>query len=263
MMIGEVVEPVIEVKGLSLDYDGRRVLRDINFQVGKKEIFIVAGSSGCGKSTLLKSLIGLKEPEAGKILYRGVSFWDQDEISRQKMMRGFGVLYQGGALWSSFTLQENVALPLQLYSDLSAAQIRETVELKLALVGLSGYGDFYPAQISGGMCKRAALARAIALDPEVIFFDEPSAGLDPVSSRTLDDLILQLRDTLDATIVAVSHELASIFAVGDRVAFLDAESGNIIAVGDPRQLRDASRDDKVVQFLTRGSKEPDNDKKSG
>jgi len=262
-MTESLVKPIIEVKGLGLGYDGRRVLRDVGFQVNKKEIFIIVGSSGCGKSTLLKSLIGLKEPEAGEIFYRGVNFWGQDEASRQKLMRGFGVLYQGGALWSSFTLQENVALPLQLYSDLTAAQIRETVELKLALVGLSGYGDFYPAQISGGMCKRAALARAIALDPEVIFFDEPSAGLDPVSSRTLDDLILQLRDTLDATIVAVSHELASIFAVGDRVAFLDAESGNIIAVGDPRQLRDASRDDKVVQFLTRGSKEPDNDKKSG
>ena len=249
----ESVKPVIQVVGLDLSYDDYVVMRNLNFSVNKGEIFIVMGPSGCGKSTLLKSLIGLKEPQAGEVLYNGVSFWAQDEITQQNIMRRFGVLYQGGALWSSFTLEENIALPLQLYSSLSARQIQEVVELKLALVGLSGYADFYPAQISGGMRKRAALARAIALDPEIIFFDEPSAGLDPISSRMLDDLILQLRDTLKATIVVVSHELASIFAIGSNSVFLDAESRTMIASGDPKELLAHSTDHRVHTFLTRGA----------
>jgi phospholipid/cholesterol/gamma-HCH transport system ATP-binding protein len=210
------------------------------------------GQSGCGKSTLLKALIGLMEPQAGEVLYNGVNFWAQDEMAQQNIMRGFGVLYQGGALWSSFTLEENVALPLQLYSKLSVNQIQETVESKLALVGLSGYADFYPEQISGGMRKRVALARAIALDPEIIFLDEPSAGLDPVNSRMLDDLILHLRDTLGTTIVVVSHELASIFAVGDKAAFLDVETKSMTAIGSPKELLANSKDSRVTQFLTRG-----------
>jgi phospholipid/cholesterol/gamma-HCH transport system ATP-binding protein len=250
----ENVKSAIEVKDLDLSYDDYAVLHKLNFSVNKGEIFIVMGPSGCGKSTLLKSLIGLKEPQAGEVLYNGINFWAQDEIAQQKIMRSFGVLYQGGALWSSFTLEENVALPLQLYSSLSAAQIREVVELKLALVGLSGYADFYPEHISGGMRKRAALARAIALDPEIIFFDEPSAGLDPINSRMLDDLILQLRDTLGATIVVVSHELDSIFAVGDKAAFLDTESKSMITIGAPKELLANSKDSRVIQFLTRGAK---------
>ncbi len=251
----ESVKPIIQVNGLDLNYDDYAVMRNLNFSVNKGDIFIVMGVSGCGKSTLLKALIGLKEPQAGEILYDGISFWAQDEIAQQKIMRGFGVLYQGGALWSSFTLGENVALPLQLYSNLSAGQIKEIVELKLALVGLSGHADFYPEQISGGMRKRAALARAIVLDPEIIFFDEPSAGLDPISSRLLDDLILQLRDTLGATIVVVSHELASIFAVGDKAAFLDTETKSMIAIGNPKELLANSKDSRVIQFLTRGDKQ--------
>jgi phospholipid/cholesterol/gamma-HCH transport system ATP-binding protein len=248
----ESVKPVIQVKNLDLSYDDYLVLHNLNFSVNKGEIFIVMGQSGCGKSTLLKALIGLKEPQAGEVLYQGVDFWAQDEIIQQNIMRSFGVLYQGGALWSSFTLEENVALPLQLYSKLSVSQIREAVELKLALVGLSGYADLYPEQISGGMRKRVALARAIALDPEIIFFDEPSAGLDPVNSRMLDDLILQLRDTLGATIVVVSHELASIFSVGDKAAFLDAESKSLVTIGSPKELLANSKDSRVIQFLTRG-----------
>lgn len=251
--MGESSVPVIEVKNLDLSYDNRLVMRNLNFSVNRGDIFIVMGSSGCGKSTLLKALIGLKEPQVGEVFYNGVSFWAQNETFQQDIMRRFGVLYQGGALWSSFTLEENVALPLQLYSNLSASQIRQVVELKLALVGLAGYADFYPAQISGGMRKRAALARAIALDPEIIFFDEPSAGLDPISSRMLDDLILQLRDTLKATIVIVSHELASIFAVGDRAAFLDAESKSMLTIGNPKELLAESKDSRVLQFLTRGN----------
>ena len=248
-------KPIIEVRGLDLSYDDYAVMSNLNFSVKKGEIFIVMGASGCGKSTLLKVLIGLKEPLKGEILYDGINFWEQDEPMQQKMMQRFGVLYQGGALWSSFTLGENIALPLQLYSGLSAAQIKEVVELKLALVGLSGYADFYPAEISGGMCKRAALARAIALDPDIIFFDEPSAGLDPLSARMLDDLILQLKDTLGATIVVVTHELASIFSVGDNAALLDTESKSMIAIGNPKDLLANSGDPRVIQFLTRGERQ--------
>ena len=248
-------QPVIRVRDLDLSYDDYPVMRDLNFSVNKGDIFVVMGGSGCGKSTLLKVLIGLKEPVKGEVLYDGVNFWAQDETSRQDMMRRFGVLYQGGALWSSLTIGENIALPLQLYSKLSAGQVEEMVELKLALVGLSGYADFYPAQISGGMRKRAGLARAIALDPDIIFFDEPSSGLDPLSGRLLDDLILQLRDTLGATIVVVTHELASIFAVGTNAVLLDAESKSMIAAGSPKDLLANSRDPRVIQFLTRGQKQ--------
>ncbi len=250
----EAGKPVIQVRSLDLSYDDYPVMRDLDFSVNKGDIFVVMGPSGCGKSTLLNALIGLKEPAKGEVLYDGVNFWGQDETARQGLMRRFGVLYQSGALWSSLTLGENVALPLQLYSKLSSAQIKEMVELKLALVGLSGYADFYPAQISGGMRKRAGLARAIALDPDIIFFDEPSSGLDPLSGRLLDDLILQLRDTLGATIVVVTHELASIFAVGSNAVLLDAESKTMIAAGSPRDLLADSRDSRVIQFLTRGEK---------
>ena len=245
--------PVIEVRNLDLSYDDYVVMQGLNFKINQGDIFVVMGGSGCGKTTLLKALIGLKEPEKGEVLYNGMNFW-ADEIEQLKIMRRFGVLYQGGALWSSFTLGENVALPLQLYSNLTASQIREVVELKLSLVGLGGYAAFYPSEISGGMRKRASLARAIALDPDTIFFDEPSAGLDPISARMLDDLILQLRDTLGATIVVVTHELASIFAVGNNAIFLDAPSKTMIAEGNPKDLLTNSKDPRVIQFLTRGEK---------
>lgn len=254
-MAENFLQPVIEVRNLDLSYDDYVVMRNLNFKVQKGNIFLVMGGSGCGKSTLLKVLIGLKEPTGGEVLYRGKNFWQAEETEQQMIMRRFGVLYQGGALWSSFTLEENVALPLQLYSNLSARQIREVVGLKLSLVGLEGYEDFYPAEISGGMCKRAALARAIALDPEIIFFDEPSSGLDPLSARMLDDLILQLRDTLGATIVVVTHELASIFAIGDNAIFLDTQAKAMIAEGNPRELLNNSKDPRIIQFLTRGEKQ--------
>jgi len=247
--------PVIEVRNLDLEYEDYSVIRNLNFNVNKGDIFIVMGGSGCGKSTLLKVLIGLKKPDKGEVIFSGENFWASDETKQQEIMRRFGVLYQGGALWSSFSLAENIALPLQLYSRLNAWQIRDLVKLKLALVGLAGYEDFYPAEISGGMCKRAALARAIALDPEVIFFDEPSAGLDPISARMLDDLILELRDILGATIVVVTHELASIFAIGDNAILLDAESKSVIASGAPKTLLNQSKDSKVIQFLTRGERQ--------
>lgn len=252
--MGVPEKPVIEVHNLDLSYDDYIVMRNLNFTVNKGEIFIIMGGSGCGKSTLLKVLIGLKQPVKGRVLYNGEDFWAADYSRQQEMMRGFGVLYQGGALWSSLTVGENIALPLQLYSNLSVSQIRDLVELKLSLVGLDGYADFYPAELSGGMRKRAGLARAIALDPDIIFFDEPSAGLDPVSARMLDDLIIQLREYMGSTIVVVTHELASIFAVGDNAIFLDDQSKTMIATGNPKDLLANSRDPKVIQFLTRGKR---------
>ncbi|MCK9615036.1 MAG: ATP-binding cassette domain-containing protein [Candidatus Omnitrophica bacterium] len=247
-------EVVLEVRNLDLSYDDYAVMRNLNFKILKGEVFIIMGGSGCGKSTLLKSLIGLRAPARGDVLYGEKNFWREDESVQKDLIRSFGVLYQGGALWSSLTLGENVALALELYSNLSASQIQEVVELKLALVGLSGYSQFYPSEISGGMRKRAGLARAIALDPSIIFFDEPSAGLDPINSRMLDDLILQLRDALGATFVVVTHELASIFAIGNNSVFLDANSKTIIAEGNPKDLLANSRDPKVIGFLTRGKK---------
>lgn len=247
------MQPVIEVRDLDLGYNDYTVMRNLSFSVNKGDIFIVMGVNGCGKSTLLKSLIGLKAPTKGKVLYYGKSFWDEDEIGQQNIMRRFGVLYQGGALWSSLTVGENVALPLQLYTKLSYQQIQEVVALKLSLVGLEGYGDFFPSGISGGMRKRASLARAIALDPDIIFFDEPSSGLDPINARKLDDLILELRDGLGATVVVITHELANIFAVGNNSVFLDVESKTMIATGDPKVLLANSKDLRVIQFLTRGA----------
>jgi phospholipid/cholesterol/gamma-HCH transport system ATP-binding protein len=247
-----VTQPVLEVRDLELGYDDHPVMHGLSFSVNKGDIFIVMGINGCGKSTLLKSLIGLREPAKGKVLYYGKSFWDEDEPGRKNIMRRFGVLYQGGALWSSLTVGENVALPLQLYTKLSDQQIQDVVALKLSLVGLEGYEGHFPSGISGGMRKRASLARAIALDPDIIFFDEPSAGLDPINARKLDDLILELRDGLGATVVIVTHELASIFAIGNNSVFLDAQSKTMIAGGDPKILLAGSKDARVIQFLTRG-----------
>ncbi len=249
--------PVLEARKIELRYGDDVILRDINFRVNNDDIFIVMGVNGCGKSTLLKTLIGLKEPHKGDVLYGSRSLWKQDEDGRQDIMRRFGVLYQGGALWSSLTLAENIALPLEKYSKLSAGQIRDAAAFKLSLVGLENSRDLYPSQISGGMRKRAGLARALALDPEIIFFDEPSAGLDPVNARMIDDLILQLRDTLGATFVVVTHALASIFAIGNNSVFLDTESTTIIAQGNPHDLLAHSTDPRVIRFLTRGKKQGD------
>ena len=252
----QTITPVIEVQDLDIGYDDYTVMKDLRFRVNKGDIFIIMGVSGSGKSTLLKSMIGLKKPVKGKVLFNGKSFWDEDENGQLDIMRHFGVLYQSGALWSSLTVGENVALPLQLYTKLSKQQIKEIVALKLSLVGLEGHEDLFPSGISGGMCKRVSLARAIALDPQIILFDEPSAGLDPINSRKLDDLILELRDGLGATIVIVSHELASIFAIGNNSIFLDEKSKTMIAAGDPKALLANSKDPRVIQFLTRGLPSP-------
>jgi len=245
-------KPHVIVKNLTMAYGSFVLMRDINFTVRHGDIFIIMGGSGCGKSTLLRHLIGLKEPAIGEIIYGDVNFTRADQQTRELMLRRFGVLYQGGALWSSMTLAQNVGLPLGEFTDLTSSQIREIAALKLALAGLSGFEDFYPSEISGGMQKRAGLARAMALDPEILFFDEPSAGLDPISSSLLDDLILELRDSLGATVVVVTHELASIFAIGNNCVFLDADSRVQIATGDPKDLLANSRDPRVRRFLTRG-----------
>jgi phospholipid/cholesterol/gamma-HCH transport system ATP-binding protein len=245
-------DALILVRDLTMAYGDFILQRDLKFDVRRGDIFIIMGGSGCGKSTLLRHLIGLKAPAKGKVFYGDQSLWDAEPADRQRLLRGIGVLYQKGALWSSMTLAENVALPIHEYTDLSRDEIAEIASLKLALVGLKGFEDYYPSEISGGMQKRAGVARAIALDPEILLFDEPSAGLDPVSSRLLDDLILELRDSLGATIVVVTHELASIFAVGNNSVFLDADSKTMIASGDPKRLLADSEDPKVRAFLTRG-----------
>jgi phospholipid/cholesterol/gamma-HCH transport system ATP-binding protein len=237
-------EAHITVKNLTMAFGSFVLMRDLDFQVRRGEVFIIMGGSGCGKSTLLRHMIGLLEPAPRA-----------DEPERQRLLRRVGVLYQKGALFSSFTLAENVMLPLAEYTTLSPADQREVACLKLALVGLRGFEDHFPNQISGGMQKRAGLARAMALDPEVLFFDEPSAGLDPISSRLLDDLILELRDSLGSTVVVVTHELASIFAIGDDCVFLDAESRTMIAQGNPKELLAHCPDPKVRRFLTRGAEQ--------
>jgi phospholipid/cholesterol/gamma-HCH transport system ATP-binding protein len=246
-------KPLIIVKDLDMGYGEFVVMRDLNFTVNRGDIFIIMGASGCGKSTLLKALIGLKRPLRGKVLYGDTSFWEADPSERERMMRRFGILYQSGALWSSMTLEENIALPLQRYTNLKPSQIKEFVSLKLSLVGLAGFEDYYPSEISGGMAKRAALARAMALNPDILFLDEPSAGEDPISGRLLDDLILELRAGLGTTIIVVTHDLASIFAIGNNSIFLDVDLKSMTASGDPKRLLAESKDPTVQKFLTRGA----------
>jgi phospholipid/cholesterol/gamma-HCH transport system ATP-binding protein len=254
-------EAHVTVRDLTIAYGSFVLLRGIDFVVRRGDVFTIMGASGCGKTTLMRAMIGLKAPAAGAVLHGETSFWEAPPEVREQLKRRFGVLYQQGALWSSMTLAENVALPLAEYTDLGPGEVRDLVSFKLALVGLAGFEDYYPSEISGGMRKRAGLARAIALDPEVLFFDEPSAGLDPISSRHLDDLILELRASLGATIVMVSHELPSIFAIADDSVFLDAETRTQLATGDPRRLLVESADPTVREFLTRG--EPGDDRSQG
>jgi len=249
--------PKIVVKNLTMAYGDYVVQSNLNFEVTHQEVFVVMGDSGCGKSTLMRHMIGLQKPKKGDIFYNGHGFWgssmsQQKEIMHKEIMHNFGVMYQSGALWSSMTLQENVELPLRQYTELSASKIKELALLKLALVGLSGFDGFYPSEISGGMCKRAGIARAMALDPKILFFDEPSAGLDPISSKRMDDLILKLRDCLGTTVIVVTHELDSIFAIADNSVFLDVDKKTIIARGKPQTLLDETDNPKIKEFLTRG-----------
>jgi phospholipid/cholesterol/gamma-HCH transport system ATP-binding protein len=244
----------IDVVNLTMAYGSRVIQSDLNFTVKRGDIFIIMGGSGCGKSTLLKHMIGLYQPAKGDILFNGTSFFNADHNTRQQLRKSWGVTYQSGALFSSMTLAENIAIPLQQYTKLRPAEIRDIVAFKLALVGLAGFQDYYPSEISGGMQKRAGLARAIALEPEVLFFDEPSAGLDPISSSLLDELILQLAQTLGSTVVIVTHELASIFAIGTNSVFLDADTKTMLGSGPPALLLEQSKHDKVRQFLSRGKR---------
>ncbi|MFZ2312579.1 MAG: ATP-binding cassette domain-containing protein [Methylobacter sp.] len=249
--------PHITVKNLTMAYGDFVIQRDLNFTIEHGDIFIIMGGSGCGKSTLLRHLIGLQRPAKGGVFYDRQDFWHASDEERVSIMRRIGVLYQSGALFSSLTLAENIALPLGEFTDMSDREIVDIVSYKLALVGLAGFEDYYPSELSGGMQKRAGLARAMALDPEILFFDEPSAGLDPVSARLLDDLIVSLRDTLGTTIVAVTHELASIFAIGTNSVFLDPETKTMLATGSPKKLLAESNDAKIIQFLTRGESNVD------
>ncbi|MGA3007261.1 MAG: ATP-binding cassette domain-containing protein [Opitutaceae bacterium] len=248
--------PIIDVTGLVCGYGEVIVLRDVSFSVQPGELFFVIGGSGCGKTTLLRHLIGLQRPYAGAVKYFGKNFTEAESAQRRSLLKTFGVLYQGGALWSSLTLGQNIALPLEEYTTLTRREIDDLIMLKLAQVGLAGFEDYYPSELSGGMKKRAGFARALALDPAIVFFDEPTAGLDPVTSRQLDHLIREVRDTLGTTMVIVSHELTSIFGLADRVILLDRVAHGIIAEGAPRALADQNDDPRVREFLMRGGEGP-------
>ena len=245
----------IVAENLELAYGDFVIQKNLNFEIGRGDIFIIMGGSGCGKSTLMKSMIGLKSPAQGDVFYNGVPFWSSDVEQQETMKRSFGTTFQAGALWSSMTLAENISLALRQYTELSDTDIRDVVAYKLMLVGLAGFEDYYPSEISGGMMKRAGLARAMALDPEILFFDEPSAGLDPISAKLLDDLILELRDSLGTTVVIVTHELASIFDIGNNSVFLDPVTKTQLATGDPKDLRDNHENVVVRNFLQRGMAE--------
>jgi phospholipid/cholesterol/gamma-HCH transport system ATP-binding protein len=241
----------ITVRQMTMAFGDRVVIRDLDFAIRRGEVYVIMGGSGCGKSTLLRHMLGLVEPSAGEVLYGDTSFTRSSPAGRDRLLRRVGVLYQGSALWTSMTLAENVALPLQQFTRLPAERIREVVELKLGLVGLHGFESFYPWELSGGMQKRAGLARAIALDPEILFIDEPSASLDPPTGRRLDQLILRLRDALGTTVVVVTHDVASILGIASRALFLDGESRRAIAEGPPAELRD--RGPPVVRAFFSGT----------
>ncbi len=247
-------EVKIKVEDLTIAYGDFVLMKNVNFEVNKGDIFIIMGGSGCGKSSMLRALTGLVPPAKGNIWINGLNFNNASQAQKDALMQKCGILYQSGALFSSMTLAENIALPLQQYTNYSDKLIDELVSLKLALVGLKGFEEFYPSEISGGMKKRAGLARALALDPEIVYFDEPSAGLDPISSKLLDDLIVEINQSLGTTIVVVTHELSSIFAIGTNSIFLDAEAKGVIAHGNPKDLLKNPPNQKVLNFLTRGEK---------
>ena len=244
---------MIEVKNLTMGYGSYVLQQNANFVVNRGDIFIIMGGSGCGKSSMLRVLTGLLPPLGGDVIIDGVNIAKASATQMEEIRKKSGMLYQSGALFSSMTLAENIALPLQQYSNYSAAEIKELASLKLSLVGLAGFDDFYPSEISGGMKKRAGLARALALDPEIVYFDEPSAGLDPISSRNLDDLIIEINRSLGTTIVVVTHELASIFAIGTNSIFLDPMTKSILAKGNPHDILKNPPSREVWEFLTRGN----------
>ncbi len=251
--------PIIRARNLTIGYDSTRVLENVSFDVRRGEVFAILGRSGCGKTTLFKTLFGLLTPLEGSVTIDGAQVVPVDEKESYKVLRKIGVLFQSAALFSSMTIAENVALPLRQYTSFSTEIIERLVSMKLASVGLSGYGDRLPSEISGGMRRRAGLARSTALDPLILFFDEPSAGLDPVTSAGLDDLILEINKSLGTTMVVVTHELASIMTIADRVILLDPDEKNIIAEGAPKELAEKSTDPRASGFFSRsraGKKDP-------
>jgi phospholipid/cholesterol/gamma-HCH transport system ATP-binding protein len=242
---------VIQVERLSAGYDERVVLEELSFEVRRGEVFVILGTSGCGKTTLLRNMIGLEQPLGGRVLIGGGDVVTAEGDARRRLLRRFGVMFQNGALFGSLTLLENVRLPLEEFTRLNNEAIELIARMKLQMVGLQGSEERLPAELSGGMQKRAAIARAMALDPEILFLDEPSAGLDPVTSAGLDGLILELAGSLGMTFVVVTHELPSIFAIASRVIMLDRQRRGIVAEGKPAALRDAPPNDKVRQFFRR------------
>ena len=241
----------VSVRGLTMKYGDTLIQQNLNFDVQAGSTMIVMGGSGCGKSTLLRHLIGIKEPAEGTVYRSGIDFWHCSQQEQEQIMRNSGILYQSGALWSSMTIAENVALPLKQFTKYNSAQIKEIVDYKLSLVGLAGFGELYPSEISGGMKKRAGLARAMVMDPQLLFFDEPSAGLDPLSARRLDELIIELRESLGATFVVITHDLDSIFMIGTDSIFLDAVTKTLLAHGNPHDLREHAESEMVRNFLRR------------
>ncbi|MDR2676958.1 MAG: ATP-binding cassette domain-containing protein [Puniceicoccales bacterium] len=240
----------VRINGLTLRHDGRTLIEGINLSIGKGEIFAVIGSSGCGKSTFLRHLMGLEPADPGAITLNGYDINSFDEAERRHARKQFGVLFQGGALWTTMNLGENVALPLENSSNFTVEERLNIAALKLSMVGLAGFESFFPHELSGGMIKRAGIARAMVRNPAILFFDEPSAGLDPVTSRKLDELILHIRNNQGVTFVLVTHELASIFAVADRVAFFDPDSRSVLDIGNPRVLAQKSPHEKVRHFFS-------------
>jgi phospholipid/cholesterol/gamma-HCH transport system ATP-binding protein len=255
-------DPIIKVENLVAGYGDTVILENISFDIFPGEIFVILGGSGCGKSTLLKHIIGLIRPLSGVITIDGDRVTEDDEETFKRIIRKIGVLYQSAALLGSMTICENIALPIEEYAGLDHESVDRIVSMKLKLVGLEGFENHLPSEISGGMKKRAGLARAMALNPKILLFDEPSAGLDPVTSAGLDDLILNLNKNLGTTMVVVTHELSSIFSIADRIIMLDRKTRGIIAEGDPMDLRDHSPDPYVRAFFNPGKEKGHEDKKS-
>lgn len=244
-------EPFIQVKNLSIAYGDNLVVRDLNFTINRGDVFVIMGMSGCGKSTVMRSIIGLVRPSAGHILINGMDLWALSESERSKIIETFGISYQSGALFSSMTIYENVALPLEMKTDIPTSEIKKRVEEKLKLVGLSGFGDFYPNEISGGMIKRAALARAMITNPHILFFDEPASGLDPLRTKLLDDLISDISKKTGTTVVMVTHELDSVMTIATNSVFIDYETKTVTGGGNPKTLLRTTKDDNILAFLTR------------